>query len=200
MLRRVASTTALCLVAAGIVSAGQQSLTRGEADSLQRKLATVLERGAKAGPAGRPVRTTVTDREVNAYLKFQGAEQLPVGVVNPTITILDVTRVAGTASVNLDAVRLAKVRAWSDPLAWVTGVLEIRVVAKVRASNGKGTLELETATLGGVPIPKLLLQEVVSYYSRTPESPSGFNLDQPFALPQRIRHVELQRGSAVIVQ
>lgn len=200
MLRRFASTTALVLVAAVAVSGGDQSLTQRDAASLERKLAAVLERGAKAGPAGRPVRTVVTDREVNAYLKYKGAEQLPVGVVNPTINILDLTRVAGTASVDLDAVRRAKVRPWSDPLAWVGGVLELRVTGKLRAANGKGTFELETATLGGVPIPKLFVQEVISYYSRTPDSPAGFNLDEPFTLPQRIRHVELQRGSAVIVQ
>jgi hypothetical protein len=45
-----------------------------------------------------------------------------------------------------------------------------------------------------------LLQEIVSFYTKTAESPAGFSLDQPFDLPQKIRQVDLQRGSATIVQ
>ena len=40
----------------------------------------------------------------------------------------------------------------------------------------------------------------MSYYSKTPEKPQGFDLDKPFDLPQNIRQVELQRGTATIVQ
>ena len=100
----------------------------------------------------------------------------------------------------MDAVRKSRERAWSDPLAYATGVVEIRVAGKLKAANGSGTFELETATLGGVPIPKAFLQAVVAYYTTTPEMPAGFNLDSTFALPQRIRQVDLQRGVAVIVQ
>ena len=79
-------------------------------------------------------------------------------------------------------------------------MLEVRASARVRAANGFGQLELEDATLGGVPIPKVLLQMIVTHYSTTPDHPSGFNLDDPFELPHQIRQVELTRGSAVIVQ
>ena len=79
-------------------------------------------------------------------------------------------------------------------------LLEVRASAKARAANGFGQLELESATLGGVPIPKSFLQMIVSHYSATAENPNGFNLDQPFELPHQIRQVELQRGSAVVVQ
>ena len=34
-----------------------------------------------------------------------------------------------------------------------------------------------------MPIPKAVLQEIVSYYSRSPERPDGLSLDDPFALP-----------------
>ena len=104
------------------------------------------------------------------------------------------------AVVDLDTVRKAKERQWSDLLSYVTGTVEVRAIGKLQAANGQGTFQLESATLGGVPMPKLLLQELVQYYSRTPDSPEGFNIDQPFTLPHQIRKVELQRGSAVIVQ
>ena len=44
------------------------------------------------------------------------------------------------------------------------------------------------------------VQELVSYYTRTPELPNGFNLDQPFELPHNIRQIDIQRGAATIVQ
>ena len=79
-----------------------------------------------------------------------------------------------------------------DLLAYVTGSVEIRAAGKLHTANGAGTFELESASIGGVPISKAFLQEVIAYYSRTPESPEGFNLDQPFKLPQQIR----QRGTS----
>jgi len=51
-----------------------------------------------------------------------------------------------------------------------------------------------------VPVPKFLLQQIVSYYSRSPEFPNGINIDDPFALPARIREIQVQRGQAIIVQ
>jgi hypothetical protein len=51
-----------------------------------------------------------------------------------------------------------------------------------------------------VPVPKLLLQEIVSYYSRTRDKPAGIGLDDPFALPARIREIQVERGQAIIVQ
>jgi hypothetical protein len=200
MLRRLTWTTALCAVVTAALAGGEQPLTKRDADSLEKKLTAMLARGAMAGAAGRPLRTVISDREVNAYFKFQGAEQLPVGVLNPSITLLDAGRFSGVATVDLSVVRRAKERPWSDPLAYISGSLEIRAVGRLRGANGKGLFDLESATLAGVSIPKALLQEIVSYYSKTPESPGGFALDQPFDLPQKIRQVDLQRGAAVIVQ
>jgi hypothetical protein len=59
---------------------------------------------------------------------------------------------------------------------------------------------LESAEISGVTIPKSLLQELLSYYSRTPETPVGINMDEPFALPAAIREIRIGQGSAVVVQ
>jgi hypothetical protein len=193
---------ALCLWGAVVVSAAAQAaLTRTEADSLQKKLAIILQRGAATGRAAeQTVRTTITEREFNAYFKFQGAVNLPVGVVNPRLEILDGGRLVGYARVDLDAVRKSKERGWTDPLAYMSGTVEIRMVGVAHAANGKGKIDLESATLGGLPVPILLVQELVAFYSKTPETPAGFLLDQPFELPQKVRQVDFQRGLAVIVQ
>jgi hypothetical protein len=70
----------------------------------------------------------------------------------------------------------------------------------LKTSNGIGRFQLESAAVGGIPVPKILLQEIVSYYSRTPDKPSGIGLDDPFALPARIREIQVERGQAIIVQ
>jgi hypothetical protein len=203
-MRRGAIITALCAFALMAVQVGAQSVARPErrdADNLDRKLNQVLTRAAKP-PAknAKPQRTSVTEKEVNAYFAFQGKEYLPVGVTNPVVTITDTTRVAGRAIVDLDAIRKSKERGWMDLLSYVTGSVEIRAAGKLHTANGSGTFELESASIGGVPISKAFLQEVIAHYSRTPESPEGFNLDQPFKLPYQVQHVELQRALAVIVQ
>jgi hypothetical protein len=54
--------------------------------------------------------------------------------------------------------------------------------------------------VSGVPIPRTILQEMVSYYSRTAEDPGGISIDEPFALPAGIRQIEVGQGQAVVVQ
>jgi hypothetical protein len=70
----------------------------------------------------------------------------------------------------------------------------------LHTQNGRGRFELEQAAASGVPIPKAILQDMVSYYSRTSDDPEGLRIDQPFALPARIRQIELRQGQAVVVQ
>ncbi len=192
---------ALCgLLPAGL-SAVAQGLVKRDADGLEKKLTVIVERGAKPpGKTLRPLRTPIHDREVNSYFKFQGKQHLPVGVLDPNVVIVDGTRIEARALVDLGAVRKANERTWPILLSWVSGVVEIKASAKARAANGFGQLELETATMSGVPIPKALLQMIVTHYSTTADHPEGFNLDDPFELPHQIRQVQLTRGSAVIVQ
>ena len=61
-------------------------------------------------------------------------------------------------------------------------------------------MQIESATLGSVPVPRDLLRELVSYYSRSAKLPGGVDLDKPFELPAGIREVEIQRGAATIIQ
>ncbi len=187
----------------------RQELTRSESDRMAVKLDAILERGnvvpAKASskspakPPG-PLHTSFTEREVNAFFKFGAQPAMPVGLVNPRITILEGGLLQGRATVNLDAIRKAKPRGLTDPLAWISGSADMLVSGFLKSADGKGTFEYQAGAIGGVPIPKSVLQEVVSHYTRTPEMPHGFDLDKPFELPHKIRQVQIQRGAATIVQ
>jgi hypothetical protein len=192
-----AAAGALAGVTAGLEA--DQRASKRDAELLKQKVATISAHGERPSKQGR--RTTVTEGEVNSYLVYDAKPQLPAGVVEPAVTILGTGRLAGRAVVDLDAVRHARAsQSWFDPTNYLTGRLPVSATGRLKTSNGIGQFELESASVGGVPVPKLLLQEIVSYYTRTPEKPSGIGLDDPFALPARIREIQVERGQAIIVQ
>ena len=173
--------------------------SRRDADLLKQKVATITQLGVT--PNREPHRTTLTQGEVNAYFALDAQNDLPPGVVEPSVTILGTGRLSGRAVVDLDAMRKQKSPAsLLDPAAFLTGRLPVTAIGILRTNNGVGRFQLESATLGGVQLPKLLLQEILSYYSRTPQTPAGINLDDPFALPARIREIQVERGQAIIIQ
>jgi hypothetical protein len=187
---------------AGSISLPAQDPIRADADSMQRKLLAIAAR-SELKPAQRPapVRTTFTEREVNAYFKVNATDVVPTGIVNPQLSIDEGGRVRAKALVDLQAAVKPRERSWLDPLAWVPpGQIEVTAAGVIQAAEGKARVAIESATLGGVPVSKSVLQELVAYYSRTPEHPAGVNLDEPFELPANIRAVETRRGTATVVQ
>jgi hypothetical protein len=194
-----ASVVVVLLAGLATVALGAlRAPSRADALSLKRKVNSITEFSAR--PTGQPHRTTVTEDELNAFLAFDAGDQLPAGVVEPAVAIIGTGRVSGRAMVDLDAVRKQKTRGLLDPLSYATGRLPVTATGVLTTSDGVGRFELESAALGPLPIPKVLLQEIVSYYSRTPERPAGIGLDDPFALPARIREIHVQTGRAVVVQ
>ena len=165
---------------------------------MRKKVATIVARGEQKTPLKpSPLRTTFTDREANAYFKVDGPDFLPAGVLDPQVTIDQGGKVSARAVVDLEKALGASA---FNPLAWLGGKTEVTAMGTVRGENGKGQLQIERATLSGISIPKTVLQQVVSYYTRSPEMPNGFNIDEPFELPSKIRSVETAKGQATVVQ
>ena len=73
-----------------------------------------------------------------------------------------------------------------------TGVLQ--------TSNGVARFSLESAAVGGIPMPKTVLQEILSYYSRSAGAAGRLSLDDPFVLPSNIREIQVDRGQAIVIQ
>ncbi len=178
----------------------RQDAARADADRMGKKVQAILARAEAPLAQAKPVTTSFTEGELNAYLRLDPTVGLPVGLKHPTVTLLDGGRVDSKALVDLDLIRVSEKRGWLDPLAYVSGIVEVRTIGTFRGSNGKGTYAFESATLGGVPIPKTVLGELVAFYTRSSETPNGIPLDAPFELPHRIRDVELRRGMATVIQ
>ena len=198
---RILSVLCTVALAAGAVDISAQArLSKQDATRFAAKLAQIEKNSLTPRRGGAARSTQVTDTEVNAYLRYLAGSQIPVGIAEPDLRGAGNGRVTGRAVVDLDAVRTQKKRAWTDPLGYLMGRLPITAAGTLTTSNGTGRFQLESAEISGVTIPKSLLQELLSYYSRTPENPDGINMDEPFELPAGIQEIRIGQGTAVIVQ
>lgn len=168
------------------------------AEDLRRKLALIARRGEVRAKG--PYATAITEEEVNAYLQQYGASLVPAGVVNPRVTILEGGRLAGVALIDLDVVRQSRPRGLIDPIGYLTGRVPVQATGVLRTGNGIGRFEIEAAQVAGLPVPKVVLQELIAHYTRTTDRPEGVNLEAPFALPAGIREIRVAKGRAVVVQ
>jgi hypothetical protein len=181
-------------------SASAQAPSRADADAMQAKIERVAAAAEAARPANAPHHTTFKEREINAYLALEGPAVLPPGVAMPRVQLGDAGRVRARAIVDLDGVRRSRERSAFDPLAYVTGAVEVVATGRLEGSGGQGVIRYESATVGGVAVPKAVAQELLRFYTRTPERPRGFAFDEPFALPVGLRAVSVERGAATVTQ
>ena len=189
----------LSLVLAAVASVWAADIgTRADADALERKIVSIATNGLAEKPATKA--TDVLEREVNAYLQAHAREQMPKGVVDPRVSILPDGRLSGTATVDLDAVRTSQERGMLSPWTLLRGTVPVEASGILRTENGVAAFTLEEATVGGVPVPKSVLQELVSYYSKGPNAKEGVNFEQPFRLPAHIREIHTAMGRATVVQ
>lgn len=191
---------AVALVVAGVLTtAAVANPTREQAAAFQKKLEQILLNSESRSARAR--QTAVTEGEVNSYLRFSAGDQIPVGVTEPLIGIEGQGRLNGRAIVDLDLVRQKRSSGgWFDPMSYLTGRLPVTARGLLETHEGRGKFTLETATVGGVPIPKSFLQELVSFYSRSSDFPNGINIDDPFNLPAEIQKIDVQPGRANIIQ
>lgn len=174
-------------------------LAKEAGDRLQRKIDAIAQNGA-ANP-GHAMKTTMTESEVNSYLAFNVKDRIPKGLNNPEIRMLDKGQLSGRVVVDIDAFnRSRQNNGFMDPLSYISGQVPVTARGTLRASGGKGQFQLASAELMGFPLPKPILQELVSFFTRTRENPAGFNLDAPFNLPARIREVIVNRAEALVIQ
>jgi len=182
-----------------LLAAADVQRTRADADQLLRKIAVIATHGLAA--QSKPLRTPVTESEVNSFLEFHARSEIPAGVLEPVVTIEEAGRLRGRALVDLDEVKKAQAGTGGfGVLSMLSGRVPVEAVGTLNTTNGIAQFHLEQTLVSGVPVPKALLQQVVSYYSRTPENPEGIDLEAPFPLPVNIRQIETLKGQAIIVQ
>ncbi|MDP6579345.1 MAG: hypothetical protein QF681_01715 [Vicinamibacterales bacterium] len=202
MRRRLAALGAASGIGLATLAAnGMQTadtLTSDDGAKLEEKLVSILRHADAADPQEQI--TLLLEGEINAYLGFQGAARLPTGLTEPKLQIGEGGLVSAEAVVDLNHIREQRERGWLDPLQYLVGRLPVTASGRIRSGDGVAELDIEAVTVGGVPVPVQVLQELVGYYTRTPDHPTGTRLDEPIPLPYRIAELRLSPGRAVIVQ
>ena len=89
-----------------LLAAAEVQRTRADADQLLRKIAVIATHGLAA--QSKPLRTPVTESEVNSFLEFHARSEIPAGVLEPVVTIEEAGRLRGRALVDLDEVKKAQ--------------------------------------------------------------------------------------------
>ena len=197
--RRALTGLAVLLAAASAGLFGFQAPARADAERFRAKIDAINRFAEKPGPA--PLVTRVTEQEVNAYLAYDAVEQLPAGLTEPRITVLADLSLSGTATIDLDAIKAQRPsRGWLDPLNYLGGTLAVAVVGRLDATDGLVRFSFQSAKVGGVSVPKVVVQELLTYYSRSESAPDGLNLDDPYPLPARIREIDIRPGEALVKQ
>lgn len=172
---------------------------QADADSLQRKLEDIVTFGAI--PRLETKSTVLLEREVNAYVHTYLREDLPAGVTEPRIEIVGDRVLRGSVVLDMDAYRASRPPSTGfDPFALLSGKLTARARGRLITADGEGRFELDEADLAGIPLPRFLVQQLLTFYSRTPDQPDGIRLDDPFYLPVSIREIRVLPGEALVIQ
>jgi hypothetical protein len=193
------------LVCAALVPLQAATVSRQNADTFAKKLVQIQQQGSQIQSSDRRStaqrRTPVTEDELNSWFTYRAEPVLPLGVTQPQITIVGEGKVAGQATVDLEAIGKRRATGGTfDPWSYLGGRVPVTINGILHTQDGRGRFEVQSAEVSGVPVPKSVLQDLVSYYSRTPENPRGISLDEAFALPANIDKIEVGQGQAVVVQ
>lgn len=198
MFRRGVLIMVLTLSAAVSVTAALE-ISKEQGNRLERKIDEIAK-NASAEPV-RSKKTLMSESEVNSYLNFNVKEKIPRGLSHPQISGLGNGNLAGRVFIDLDEFKRQRGSGGiMDPLNYISGQVPLTARGVLRARDGKGQFELLSAEIHRIPIPKPLVQELVTFFSRTQETPRGINIDEPFNLPAKIREVIVNQGEAVVTQ
>lgn len=191
-------------IVAGLVAAvtaaavGAQS-PQAQADVVQTKLNAVMAAAPKPGAAASARRTVFTQTEMNAYLRYR-AKWIPPGITEPSVQFVGANRIATLVTADLDGVRKKSSGGWFDPTSYLSGRLPVYVTGTLTTGAGKGRFVLDTATVDGIPVPRVFVHELLAYYTRSETNPGGVRMEEPFELPSDIDRIDVAAGQAVVIQ
>lgn len=191
----------VCVAVASLAVVGQASrqsdLDPDDGQQLLKKLAEIS--GRENAPAGASTPVIIHQREINAYLRFQAAPELPSGVTDCDIALRDGGAVAVRATVDLSALRDAHARGPLDPLRYFSGRLPVTADGVVRSQGGVAHVDVESVAISGIPMPSSVFAELVRHYSRSEQYPDGIDVTEPFDLPYGISELRVEHERVVVV-
>jgi hypothetical protein len=174
----------LCLAAAALSAAHS------------RAAKTKLERIAEGKlPPGAVV--VLTEDEINSYLRYDYASQIPKGLSDPRLR-LEPGRVFGDVTVDFAEWKAARGESPGLLGFLLRGRRRVQVTARWRSASGQGQADIEEVRIDGLPISpalvEFLMEQVVE--PRYPEAVVG----RPVELGYELREARVEKGRAVAVR
>jgi len=180
------------------VSAGSAAEPKGISEAAARSLAEKISvlTGTESGRAGSYQPVVITQDEANSYLKYRGHEFLPPGIHDPALRISPAgVSAAGDVDFNELGATERQGSDWGLKLLALIfrGKQRVSATGKLETGNGQGKVMIESLTIGTTSIPAGFVNFLVQSYMRR-----RYNVDlsKPFALPDRVTHIELGTGGA----
>ncbi|RPI27818.1 MAG: hypothetical protein EHM61_07165 [Acidobacteria bacterium] len=139
---------------------------------------------------------TLTEPDLNAYLAAKIAERPRKDVESLKVEMKEgffTTHIL----VDFDQVEI-KGDSMTKTLvkAILHGKQTIEVDGRLQTDNGKGTYQVERASLNGMPLPSALVNSILSSVGRRQDPP--FDPIEPFDLPYALKTVKVTPGKAVL--
>jgi hypothetical protein len=164
-----------------------------DADYVAGTLARIERRLGAGKPASRqPI--VVTERQLNSYVRL--AAKLPPALTNIALGLQKDTLLA-RGTVDLDQVK-SRMPQGAGLLAFLSGTVPVELRGRLWSAEGKGRVEVEQATVGGISLPASLVAQIVSQSTKDAGRPQGFDILAPFPLPYTARRVRLEPGRALV--
>lgn len=141
----------------------------------------------------------IHQREINAYLQFQAVTELPTGITDAEISLLDGGVLSVRATVDLSLLRDAQPQETPDLLRYLSGRVPVTVDGEVRGQNGVAHVDVELVTIAGLSVPVSVLTDLVRRYSTGEQYPDGIDFAEPLNLPYGMSELRVEHERVVVV-
>jgi hypothetical protein len=189
------SPLALAPAAGQSTSDPRRLVSQAMAESLGRKIDAIEKRRKER--VRKPETVVVTEGELNSYIAYTLAPEMPAGVSNVAVRF-ERERIETTGVVDLDRVGKIQTDSSLSPLSLLAGPVGVEVRGRLQNQDGFGTIEWEQVRVASIPLPLSVLARLVASSTRTARQPEGFDIHAPFRLPYSARRVTLTPGKAVL--
>jgi hypothetical protein len=199
---------AACGVSLGILGAATEAasaqlrmgtgLSPAAASIFQSKLMELSATGPARSRSLRPI--TITDDEVNSFIKYDRPAFLPAGVQDLAFHI-NPDGIHGAANVNFDQLKPSEQmgnQLGARLLASIfQGTQHLTALGVLQTKDGTGTLAIRDVHIGSTTLSDWLVNWLIQTYV---ESEYKIDLSKPFLLPNHVTRIELGSGKATFVR
>ena len=189
---------AMLLLASSTVVAPIQSSADTPETAAKRVESVLTELESREKENDRQSRTYVlVETDMNAYLASEIAKRERKDVEHLSVKMNDENRFITLLTVNLDNVDI-KADGMTKTLfrTFLRGTQTIEMDGKLTTDKGKGTYEVQSATMNGVPLPATLVNAIISAVGKQQDPP--FDPTEPFDLPYKIQTIVVSSGKTTI--